>query len=74
MHTQPRMALPRKIKPKNKAELECLSVARLLEYRRRALSLEKSQISSDYRDLQLQLDPEYIWFKDDPRWKTLTMI
>jgi hypothetical protein len=46
-----------------------LSIDRLLAYRRKALSLENSLIASDYVDTAKNLDPEFIWFKDDPRWQ-----
>jgi hypothetical protein len=35
------------------------------------LSLENSLATSDYSDTADALDPTFIWFKDDPRWKTL---
>lgn len=65
------MVLPRRIRPLTSAELEHLSVERLLAYRKQALSLENSLAASDYTNMADSLDPTYIWFKDDPRWQPL---
>ena len=65
------MVLPRRLKPKNKIELEHLTVERLMAYRKKALSLENSLDASDYHDVAIHLDQNFIWFKDDPRWQTV---
>jgi hypothetical protein len=65
------MAPPRRIKPVASAELQYVTVERLLAYRKQALSLENSLAASDYTNLADSLDPEYVWFKDDPRWEPL---
>ena len=63
------MALPRRLKILTDDELNLLSIDRLLAYRNKALSIENSLIASDYVDTANNLDPEFIWFKDDPRWQ-----
>lgn len=65
------MVLPRRLKLLNDEELSLLSVVRLLEYRKKALSLENTLLASDYVEVAKDLDPEFIWFKDDPRWQEL---
>lgn len=65
------MVLPRRLKLLTEEELSLLSVDRLLEYRRKALSLENTLFASDYVEVAKDLDPEFIWFKDDPRWQEL---
>lgn len=65
------MVLPRRLKLLTEKELSLLSVDRLLEYRRKALSLENTLFASDYVEVAKDLDPEFIWFKDDPRWQEL---
>lgn len=65
------MTLPRRLKPLSPIELSHLTVARLLAYRKQALSLENSVESSDYGDQVDALDQAYIWFKEDPRWQPL---
>ena len=65
------MVLPRRLKLLNDEELSLLSVDRLLEYRKKALSLENTLLASDYVEVAKDLDPEFIWFKDDPRWQEL---
>ena len=65
------MVLPRKIRALTPAELEHLSVERLLAYRAKALSLANTLAGSDYHDTASALDQTYIWFKDDPRWQPL---
>lgn len=63
------MALPRRLRILTDEELLMLSVDRLLAYRRKALSIENSMNASDYVDIAKDLDPEFIWFKDDLRWQ-----
>ena len=65
------MVLPRRIRALTPAELENLTVQRLLAYRAKALSLENTLAGSDYCDIASTLDMTYIWFKDDPRWQPL---
>lgn len=65
------MALPRKIRALTPAELESLTVERLLAYRAKALSLENTLDGSDYRNIVSTLDMTFIWFKDDTRWQPL---
>ena len=65
------MVLPRRLKLLTDEELSLLSVDRLLEYRKKALSLENTLLASDYVEVAKDLDPEFIWFKDDPRWQEL---
>lgn len=65
------MALPPRLKILTDDELNSLSVDRLLAYRNKALSIENSLIASDYVDTAKNLDPEFIWFKDDPRWQNV---
>ena len=63
------MILPRKLRPKTRAELELFTVERLLAYRKKALSLETSFDASDFHDIAIELDRNFIWFKEDPRWQ-----
>lgn len=65
------MVLPRRLKILTDEELLLLSVDRLLEYRTKALSIENTLLDSDYVDDARDLNPEYIWFKEDPRWQEL---
>ncbi len=65
------MAKPRRLKILTDDELLLLSVDRLLEYRKKALSIENTFLNSDYMDVSKELDPDFIWFKDDPRWQEL---
>ena len=65
------MVLPRRIRPLTSAELEHLTVDRLLAYRKQALCLENSLTASDYTNVAASLDETFIWFKDDPRWEPL---
>lgn len=65
------MVRPRRLKILTDDELSLLSVDRLLEYRKKALSLENTLLASDYVEVAKDLDPEFIWFKDDPRWQEL---
>ena len=61
---------PRQLRVLSDEELSHLNETRLLSYRKKALSLENSHADSDYHDEDPQdWDPEYIYFKDDPRWK-----
>jgi len=47
-----------------------LTKARILSYRKKALSLENSPEESDYSADDIRsLDQRYIWFKSDVRWK-----
>ncbi len=65
------MVQPRRLKILTDDELLLLAVDRLLEYRKKALSVENTLRDSDYADTSTDLDPEFIWFKDDPRWQEL---
>ncbi len=65
------MAIPRRLKILTDDELNLLSIDRLLAYRNKALSIENSLTASDYADTAKNLDPEFIWFKDDPRWQNV---
>jgi hypothetical protein len=65
------MILPRRIRPLTPADLEHLTVDRLLAYRKQALCLENSLIASNYADIADSLDATFIWFKGDPRWEPL---
>ena len=65
------MVHPRRIRPLTSAELEHLTVDRLLAYRKQALCLENSLAASDYTNVAESLDETFIWFKDDPRWEPL---
>ena len=65
------MVLPRRIRPLTETELQDLSADRLREYRKQALCLENTLAQSDYVGMADSLDADYIWFKDDPRWKSL---
>jgi hypothetical protein len=72
---------PRKLKIMSPEEMTHLTKARLLSYRKKALSLENNPEESDYLknryfaieqydyfELVKELDQNYIWFKSDPRW------
>ena len=63
------MPPPRRLRLLTKAELRHLTVARLLAYRKKALSLENTLGDSDYRDAG-KLDDTFVWFKEDPRWQS----
>lgn len=66
------MKPPRRLKPLSSEELRRLPKARLLSYRKKALSLENSPEKSDYDSDEVgALEKTYIWFKSDPRWKPL---
>ena len=65
------MKPPRRLAPRTYDQLCRLTEARLLEYRRKALSLENSLEESDYASSTEPLEIAYIWFKSDPRWKPL---
>ena len=65
------MVPPRRIRPLTLAELQYLTIERLLAYRKQLLSLESVLAASDYTETAFELDMVYIWFKDDPRWQTL---
>lgn len=61
---------PRRLAILSREQLLRLTEARLLSYRKKALSLENSPEESDYSDLEIKsLDKTYIWFKSDFRWK-----
>ncbi len=64
------MQPPRRLRILSPLELSRLTVARLLAYRKQALSLENTLADSDYRDAD-PLDMTFIWFKEDPRWRTV---
>jgi hypothetical protein len=60
----------RRLRVLSDEELRHLTEARLLAYRKTALSLEDSLEESDYSVDDLQgLDPSLIYFKSDVRWK-----
>ncbi|MEQ8211266.1 MAG: hypothetical protein RH917_15675 [Lacipirellulaceae bacterium] len=60
----------RRLMPLEKDELAKLTKSRLLEYRKKALSLENSLAESDYHEQNIKdWDPAYIYFKEDPRWQ-----
>lgn len=60
----------RRLRPLGKDELATLTKERLLDYRKKALSLDNSLEESDYHDQNPEdWDPDYIYFKDDPRWQ-----
>ena len=60
----------RRLRPLEEGELVTLTKSRLLEYRKKALSLENSLAESDYHDNKTEdWDPAFIYFKDDPRWR-----
>ena len=64
------MQPPRRLAVLSRDRLGQLSVARLLAYRKKALSLENSPEESDYGPDDIKnLDEQYIWFKSDARWK-----
>ena len=63
------MKPPRRLRPLSNPELERMTVARLIAFRKQALSLENSITKSDYSDIAAELDRTYIWFKEDPRWQ-----
>jgi hypothetical protein len=64
------MTPPRRLKVLTTTRLSSLTEERLLSYRKKALSLEDSPEDSDYSTDEVNsLDPNYIWFKSDPRWK-----
>ena len=65
------MQPPRKLRILSPAELRHLTVERLLEYRKKALSLENSVAASEYHDSAENLDDTFIWFKEDPRWQAV---
>lgn len=49
-----------------------LTEARLLAYRKKALSIENCVEDSEYSPNEVsKLDPTFIWFKSDPRWKIM---
>jgi len=49
-------------------DLQSLSIARLQAYRKKALSLESKTVDWDAIPAD---DDCFVWFKDDPRWKTV---
>lgn len=60
------MRPPRRLKILTPSELRQLNEARLLSYRKKALSIENSPEESDYGpDDIARLDQTYIWFKSD---------
>ena len=66
------MTPPRRLKILSTTDLLRLTEARLLAYRKKALSIENCPEDSDYFDTpREELDPTFIWFKSDPRWKVL---
>lgn len=63
---------PRRLAILSSEQMLRLNEARLLSYRKKALSLENSPEDSDYDPIEVRnLDKAYIWFKSDPRWKSL---
>jgi hypothetical protein len=64
------MNLPRQLRILSSEELCHLTEARLLAYRKKALSLENSPEESDYTPKEIRaLDMTFVWFKSDPRWQ-----
>ncbi len=63
------MEPPRRIRPLTAEQLSHLTEARLLAFRKKALSLENSQEDSDYANEVDRLNPTFIYFKSDPRWQ-----
>ena len=64
------MKSKRRLRVLSPDELLHLNEARLLEYRKKALSLWNSPEDGDFTaDEARSLDPNYIWFKSDPRWQ-----
>ncbi len=62
----------RSVRPLDHGRLDSLTVNRLLAYRDKLLSLEDSAELSDLEPQEIQaLDPTFIWFKADPRWRVL---
>jgi hypothetical protein len=59
----------RRAKPISAVELSKLTTKRLLAYRNTLLELEDVRSLSDWVD-HLR-DPNYIWFKDDPKWAVI---
>jgi len=65
------MKPPRKLHPLPIETLRTMTSERLLQYRQKALSLEESLETSDFCDTVSELDPSFIWFKNDSRWQPL---
>ncbi len=64
--------MPRSVRPIDEQLLTRLPAKRLLAYRNRLLSLEESPELSDWETFEIaDLDPAFIWFKSDPRWRDL---
>lgn len=64
------MTPPRRLKILSVMDLLRLTEARLLAYRKKALSLENCPEDSDYSPGEVsELDQNFIWFKSDPRWQ-----
>lgn len=60
----------RRLKVITADQLRHLTEERLLEYRKKALSLANCPEDADYSQVEAQsLDANYIWFKSDPRWR-----
>jgi hypothetical protein len=65
------MKPPRHLRVLSREQLRHLTRARLLAYRKKALSLENRPEESDYSPDEVNLlDDSFIWFKSDPRWGT----
>lgn len=64
-----RVVQPRRVRVLSIEELEQLSMARLLAYRKKLLMLEDSPVLGDWGEAQLDhLEPGYVYFKDSPAW------
>jgi hypothetical protein len=64
------MTPKRRLRVLTDEQLLHLSEARLLAYRKKALSLLNSPADADYTAAEIQaLDANHIWFKSDPRWE-----
>ena len=64
------MEPPRRLRVLSVEQVSRLTEARLLAYRKKALSLENSPEKSDYAPEELRaLNPSFIYFKSDARWQ-----
>jgi hypothetical protein len=62
---------PRRLRILSEEQLGHLTEARLLAYRKKALSLQNCPEELYYTSEELQgLDKAFIWFKSDPRWQS----
>jgi hypothetical protein len=62
----------RHVRPITTAQLARTTTPRLLTYRNRLLELEDNSATSDLGEQELNaLDPHFLFFKSDARWKEL---